>query len=373
MIGDVVNKLVRELDGLVSEENLGQPFFSTHNYRPYSFDRSYFKPITPVDSKKKLAFIDGGNRELVGAPNFSIQLNRIYFNIFQGRQRVHKTRIPQRIEFFTVTFTVFKTDEIFFNTEIFPVLELYHERLPRAVDLSFSSTDRQIMMGESRADITRVATLARRFAEWEYTKHIVENELSCGDVIVMDGTLRTMFKNESNYANAAYEVAKRKGVFFSGLSKTSRLFTNTGLSLLGAVRKMAADNEVGPTWYYYPIAKSLSPKHQGTIIIVKLNEQSKRVFNYELYTEQVETMDREIMNEVLNQLCINSSDVSFPGYPYGLIDADDNARVRGEEVEMYKILLFSEISKLGSWAKFSRHMESTDAHEVLNMLKGGFE
>ena len=76
------------------------------------------------------------------------------------------------------------------------------------------------------------------------------------------------------------------------------------------------------------------------------------------------------INEILNQLCVNSCDVSFPGYPYGLIDADDNARVRGEDVQMYKILLLSEVSKLGSWPKFSRQIQSTDAHDVLNTLRG---
>jgi hypothetical protein len=371
MIGEVVKRLVKDLDELVSEEDLGQPFFSAHNYRPYPFDVNYFSPINSVESKRKSAFIDGGNRELVGAPNFSIQLNRVYFNIFHGKQRVLEMHIPQRIEFFSATFTTFKDDEIFFNTSIFSVPDIYNERLPDSADLSFSSTDRHVMIGVSRADITRVASIARRFAEWEYAKHIIKNELDSGDVIVMDGTLRTMFKNESKYANEAYEAAKRKGVVYSGLSKTSRLFTDTGLSLLGAVRKMATDTGVGPTWYYYPVAKSLSPEHQGTIIIVKLNEQSERVFNYELYAEQFEKMDNEEINEILSQLCINSCDASFPGYPYGLIDADDKARVRREDVQIYKVLLLSEVSKLGSWPKFSRHIQSTDAHDVLNMLKGG--
>ena len=373
MIGDVVKKLVKDLDGLVNEADLGQPFFSTRNYRPYSFDVNYFSPIIPVESNRKLAFIDGGNRELVGAPNFSIQLNRVYFNLFLGKQRVPVSHIPQRIEFYSVTFATFKDDEIVFNTSIFPILDIYNERLPDSEDLSFSSTDRRVMIGISRGDIARVASIARRFAEWEYAKHIVDNELDSGDGIVMDGTLRTVFKNESKYAHAAYGAAKRRGVFYSGLSKTSRLFTDTGLSLLGAVRKMAADTDVGSTWYYYPIAKSLSPEHQGTIIIVKLNEQSERVFNYELYAEQVEAMDTQEINEILSQLCTNSCDVSFPGYPYGLIDADDKARVRREEVEMHQILLLSEVSKLGSWSKFSRHIQSTDAHDVLNMLKGGVE
>lgn len=371
MISESIKNLIKDLDELVGEDDLGQPFLSSHNYRAYHFDVNYFRPITIVKSNSKLAFIDGGNRELIGAPNFSIQLNRIYFTVFQGQRRIPVMHIPQRIEFFSATFTRFKDDEIFFDTVIFPILDDFDELVPNSADLSFSSTDRRIMVGNARADISTVGSIARRFAEWEYARHIVENELDRGDVLIMDGTLRTVFRNESSYANTAYKAAKRKGVVYSGLSKTSRLFTSTGLSLLGAVRKMAVDAGIGSPWYYYPIAESLSPEHQGAIMIVKLNKQSNRVFNYEIYAEQLKGMEEGEINKILSQLYVNSCDVSFPGYPYGLIDADDNARVRGEQVQMYKVLLLSEVSRLGSWPKFSRHIQSTDAHDVLNMLKGG--
>jgi hypothetical protein len=367
---EVVRKLVEDLNGAVDEEDLGKPCLSSHNYETHPFDKSFFKPVHIVESKRKLAFIDGGNAELVGAPNFSIQLNRVYFNIFRGRKRINDTCIPQRVEFLSATVAAFRDDQIFFDTSIFPVLDIFKERLPDPADLSFDSTDRRITIGNSRADISRVASIARRFAEWEYAKHVVENELDQGDIIVMDGTLRTAFKNELDYARAAYEVAKSKGVIYSGLSKTSSLFTTTGLSLLGAVRKMATEVGVGPIWYYYPIARSLIPEHVAEIFIIKLHEESKRTFRYEINAEQVEALDDEEINEIFSQLCVNSCDTSFPGYPYGLIDADTNARVRQEEVQMYKMMLLSEVSKLGSWPKFSRHIESEDAHDILNMLRG---
>jgi len=370
MIGDVVRKLIEDLNMTVDEEDLGQPFLSSHNYRAFPFDKDFFKPISVVSSNRKLAFVDGGNNEIVGAPNFSIQLNRVYFNVFQGRQRISDTNILQCIEFFSATFSTFRDDQIFFDTSTFPVLDIFKDRLPRPADLSFNSTDRRLMIGNSRADIARVASIARRFAEWEYAKHVVENELDEGDIVIMDGTLRTAFANESKYARAAYEVAKNRGVIYSGLSKTSRLFTTAGLSLLGAIRKMAIDVGIGPVWYYYPIAESLSPEHEAAIFIVKLHEQSKRTFRYEIHAEQAEELKQSEINEVLSQLSINSCDVSFPGYPYGLIDADNNARVRYEEIQMYKMMLLSEVSKLGSWSKFSRHIESEDAHDILNVLRG---
>ena len=60
-----------------------------------------------------------------------------------------------------------------------------------------------------------------------------------------------------------------------------------------------------------------------------------------------------------------------PGYPYGLIDADDNARVKGDEAEANRIMILSEISSRGLWKKFQRYFHSSDAHDILNFLKGG--
>jgi len=370
MISEVVKKVVKDLDGMMGESELGEPFLSSHNYRTHPFNVEHFKPISFVKSDRKIAFVDGGNRELLAAPNFSVQLNRVYFNIFEGRRRIQNSSMPQAVEFFSVTFAVFKNNQIFFDTSIFPVDDKFSGLMPSESDLSFSSADRRLMVGSSRADISRVASIARRFAEWRFSRHVVENELERGDVLVMDGALRTAFVNESKYAGEAYKIAKKRGVIYSGLSKTSRLFTTTGLSLLGAVRKLAENSEVGPLWYYYPIADSLSPEHEAAFFIVKLHEQAQRVFRYEIYGEQAKDLTPGEINEVLCQFHVNSCDASFPGYPYGLIDADANARVRYDEVETYRVMLLSEVSKLGSWSKFSRHMQSEDAHSILNMLMG---
>ncbi len=287
MSSEIARKLIQSLNALINEDELGDPFLSSHNYRAYPLSVEHFNPIKVV---------------------------------------------------------------------------------PNPTDLSFSSMDRRLMVGNSRADISRVASIARRFAEWEFAKHVIMKEIDEGDVLVMDGTLRTAFTNESRYARGAYAAAKSKGVLYTGLSKTSRLFTTTGLSLTGAVRKLAGD-AIASIWYYYPVAESLSPEHEAAIFIVKLNGQSQRVFRYEIQADQSKSLDSEGMNEVFSQLSINASDLSFPGYPYGLIDADDNARVRDAELEAYRVMLLSEISKLGSSSKFLRQMQSIDTHGALNLIR----
>ena len=370
MMSDVVQKVVQNLDQVMAEKSLGKPYLSSHNYRAQDFNRSFFKPINIVNSRKRLAFVDGGNQELVGAPNFSIQVNRVCFNLFEGRKRIHDERIPHKTEFFSTTFAVFKEEKIFYDTSIFPVASAFSALVPNEDDLSFDSTDRRLMVGTARADIARVASIARRFAEWTFARHVVENWLEEGDVLVMDGTLRTAFQNESKYSKEAFRIANSKGVVYSGFAKTSRLLTTTGLSLIGALQKLAADAKAGPIWHYYPIAESLSPEHEASIFIVKLNENSNRIYRYEIQAEQAKRLEADLLNEVLSQLSLNSVDASFPGYPYGLMDVDANARVRYDEVETYRIMFLSEISKMGSWQKFLRHMQADDAHTVLNSLRG---
>jgi hypothetical protein len=369
LIGEVVKIVAQHLDHQVVEQELGDPFLSSHNYRPYPLNGSYFTPIRRVETNRRLAFIDGGNQELIGAPNFSVQLNRAYFNIFTRTKMTQPKSLLNKIEFLSITHADFRKDQIYYHTSTFPVDEKCAEFIPESSDLSFNSADRRIMVGNARADIARVASIGRRFAEWQYARHIIEKELGGEDILVMDGTLRTAFTNESKYARAVYAVAKERGVLCTGLSKTSRLFTTTGLSLLGAVRRLALNSEVSPMWYYYPVADSLSPDHEAAIFLLKLSEQSQRIFRFEIHAGQAKFLSPEDLNEVFSELSLNASDLSFPGYPYGLIDADDNARVRFGELETYRVLLLSEISKLGSAAKFVRHMESTDAHGVLNGLR----
>jgi hypothetical protein len=369
MFSDVLDRLVDDLDQYVGETDLGNPFFPGSGYKAYPFSVENFREIKPAESGRKTAFIDGGNQEVVGAPNFSVQINRVFFNIFQDKKRVLERGIPRRIEFFSVTFSRFRQDEIFYDTSIFPVSEEFEGFLPDVKDLSFSSMDRSVMQGNLRADISLVSSISRRFAEWEFSKHVIENELEEKDVIVLDGTLQTAFTNESKYSNAVYELAKKKNVIVTGLTKTCGLFTTTGLSLLGAARKFANNNNISyPMWYYYPVAEAFSPIHEAVILLVKLNPMTERIFRFEIYRDQAKKLSIKEIGEIMASLSNNSADITFPGYPYGLIDADSNARVRSDEMQRYKYALLSAMSKKGIWEKLARHIQARDAHDKLNEI-----
>ena len=370
MLNEIISDLVAKLNESLDERDIGDPYFDKKEYHAYPFVKGNFHKIDGCTASRKMVFIDGGNQELLGAPNFSIQLNRIYFNIFKGTNRITQTRLPHKIEFFSITYSILKNDKIQYETSTFPINEEWKDYLPSQSDLSFSSKDRTVTSGTMRDDLQRVASISRRFAEWKYSSIVVERLLTENDILIIDGTLQTAFTNEDKYIGRVKENTTKNGVIFSGLSKSSSLFTTTGLSLLGSLFKLTDDWKLDfGTWYYYPIAEGLVSGHSAIIFILKLHERANHIFRYEVDKEQVKRMNEAELYDVFSNLAGISLDATLPGYPYGLIDADDNARVRNNEIETYRIMVLSELSKRGLWNKFARHIRSTDAHEILNLLK----
>jgi hypothetical protein len=78
----------------------------------------------------------------------------------------------------------------------------------------------------------------------------------------------------------------------------------------------------------------------------------------------------ETLNEILNLFCSNSSDPSFPGYPYGSIDVDLFSRVSQNELDYYRALVRSQISNLNKQNKYIPHIRAGDAHNLLNTIAG---
>ena len=368
MSADVSKRVAEFLDLEIEERDLGQPYFGNPDYETLPFPTANFVPIQDMEPSIRTAFVDGGNHEMIGAPNFSVQMNRVYFNIFKGRERILPKSLPRKVEFYSATTANYRDDGIYYDTSVFPLKPEFGGFVPDQL-LSFSSLDRTVTIGSQRADIQHVASVARRFAEWEFAKHVIEEELEKGDMIVHDGSLQTSLTNEYKYLARAVEATVNKGVIFAGISKTSTLFTTTGLSLLGAVQKLAEDYAVKGPWCLQ-IAKVANVLHNAFIYVVKLHESARYVFRYEIYGEQARRMSEEDFCRVTSALASNSKDISFPGYPYGLIDADNFARVSGDEIDAYRVPLMSEISKHGKWKKMSRHICSGDAHGVLDLLKG---
>ncbi len=139
---NILRRVLEKLSGQVKKSRLGTPFFGQSQYNPHPLSRDNFASIESVKSDRKIAFLDGGNQEIIGAPNFSIQINRIYFCIFDGDKRIPSVTIPNKIEYFSAIYSVFRDRQIHYDTIILPIDNGYSNYIPNERDLSFNSMDR---------------------------------------------------------------------------------------------------------------------------------------------------------------------------------------------------------------------------------------
>jgi len=353
----VVERIIEALEEDVSRE-LGRPYLQSGDYKVYDFNKDNFKLLRDVEPRL-MAFVDGGNNTILEAPTFSLQINRIYFNLFKGRERqMPSSQIPEKIEFLSY-FNVWESEDgQVGKVRIFPLSEEHREYLPREKDLIVTLPGPPDFYQRSR-----MFSVARRFAEWSFSAHIIEEELDDGDILVKDGSLQTSFEGENNYLHRVMKTAYKRGVNLAGLSKTSTLSTDTGNSLIASIKKFAEYNNYD-RWCYYPIAKEMveDKERPGSIIMaVKLHELTEYIFRMDLFK-----VDHDEV-EIVSAIGENTVDPTFPGYPYGLIDADLNARVRMDEVKIYKTRILSGLSE-DILKELKSHIRALDAHERLNMI-----
>lgn len=358
---DPVKNLVGELGRYLSEKDHHDIVLNNGKGRQFEIIPSEFAEIPENSNPKKIAFVDGGDGPLEESPNYLITMNRIYFSIFQGKKRV-KPKMQPRMQFFSCVISDVSLDKgekkITYNTMLFTHNSEDKSLLPTESDLTSSTESSSILQG------SRLNSLARRFAEWQLAIRVVENELESGDVLVMDGSLQTGFKNESKYANRLYELAKSKKVIVCGLAKTSRLITESGDPLLARISEISSG--INFKKWYIRIAEEVSADDEGFMLVAKFHPKSNFVYRFEILREQFLEMNKEEIEAVLSSVAENSSDISMLGYPYGAIDADRFAQVRVNELGMYRGLMLAERLKNPEWKRLGKYSESVAAHDVLN-------
>ena len=358
---DPLKKLIEELGTQLSQKEHSDVVLNNGKGRRFPITPSEFSEIRSVRNPKKVAFVDGGDGSLEESPNFLITINRVYFSLFQGKKRIRPKANP-RVQFFScVTSSVSAVNgakKVRYSTRLFPHAPEDRKFLPSESDLSSNTEGASILQG------ARLNSLGRRFAEWQLAIHVVESELESGDMLVMDGSLQTGFRDETKYANRLYDLALERGVTVCGLAKTSRLITESGDPLLARVAEIAED--VPYEKWYVKIAEEVSPDDRGFMLVVKFHPKSRFVFRFEILREQFEKMSGDELNSILGSLAENSQDVAMVGYPYGAIDADRFAQVRLDELSMYKGFILSEMLKRPEWSRLQKYSASLGAHDVLN-------
>ncbi len=335
---NLINRLLSRIN---NRSNLIDEYisFSDKSYKPIRLDKNNFHKINKTEKNKKIAFIDGGNAELLNLANLSLQLVRVYYNIFNKNKKIDS----KRFDFYVLVEAVDKNGEINYSVDIAP--DTFLDKL------LFDSFDETIREGNHRINISKVGEVVRRFLELHFASVITDN-LGNGDIIVLDGSLKASITNENKFFSALFEKALKKGIIITALSKTCTYLTNNGNSAISAI------NSISPSgcWYYHPVAEISSEEHQADMFFVKLNEKSKYTFRFEVFKKNKYEID-----SILDLLVNNSKDPVFLGYPYGLIDADKFARVSNNEKGYLKTMLMVKLKR-------EDLEKQSDAHKILDSI-----
>ena len=376
---------------------------------------SGFVGIRPDPSPpRRAAFVDGGNGVLAEAPDYLIVLNRVYYSVFRG---VEKLGLRGRMEDGdqgngrdgdgstrqkTTTFlscvlphagdaatrgcardgnddsngdddgdddgddgSASPPEPLKFDTRIYPYGQGFLGCLPdRDALLSISDGKTTALDGSAP-----LASLARRLAEIRLATRIASDELGPGDILVLDGSLQTSLDVERQYASLLYDTAARRGVIVCGLAKTTRLLTESGEPLLARASEIAA--KAGHDRWYVPVAEGMFGDGLTSMLAAKLHPRSRFVFRVDVLCKQFREMDDGQRNAVFWSLAANSGDAAALGYPYGLIDADKHAQVRRKEAAMYRRSLYSRMEGRPERRRvLERHPDSIIFHDILNRVTG---
>jgi hypothetical protein len=321
--------------------------------RPYAVNKDNFHTIKEFCSGKKLCFVDGGNSEIAAAANFSVQ----FIRIAAVTMHLNKTISAKRAEFFALCRAAAPNattpenggQKYFCSTHFVSKDTLNLPGLSFPADTANSARE--------GSELSAIGNNVRRLAEIEIARQAVVG-LEDGDILVLDGTLEAKTALEAEYLDRLYEAAKKKDVLVMSVAKTTTLLTEKGNSASVMLFKMGPKT----AWYYYPIADINNPMHKAALLFAKLHHKSAYAFRVEAYKEQLPMVE---MDKVIGFFAYNSKDLSFPGYPYGLIKADRTARVSEKEKAMLKARLGM---LLESKADIVPYLASLGAHDVLDRI-----
>jgi len=334
---------------------------------PITADRIF--QIPKSEEYFKLGFVDGGNASIINSADFNISFHRIAGALFRAKDFIPMSSIPKLIEFYTATILNPKSEgSLEYITKFFPIEPEHHEFLPDK-DIIIDIKDDSIRRGRFQPKIENFGSIARRFAEWSYAKELIDQELEEGDIFCKDGSLQTGFKGEIRLAQQLFQKALEKNVFVTGLSKSCRLVTNKGDALISIINLVGETKFPEIPWYYYPIFQITRADNQADLFFVKLHKLAYCPFRFDIYLEQSNNLDQKQKENIISNLSANAIDLSFPGYPYGLIKVDQMSRVAYREVDGQKIMVLSEFDK-NYYKKFILpRLRSVDAHDILNKIR----
>lgn len=347
------------------------PFGESEKESGFEISQDRIFEIPHLKEFRTLGFVDGGSGVILKGADFSISLNRVAGALYRNREMKSLNVVPSIIEFYTTTILEPLDDgEMAYHIQMFPRESKYSEFLPFDNEIVLPMKEVRMLMGfRILPEIERFGAVAMRFAEWKYAAKMIKNELNEGDILIRDGSLQTGFKGEILLFRKLYTAAMKKQVFLTGLSKSCRLLTMRGESLISLIDIIGSSKFPKTPWYYHPIYQITKADNLADVYFIKLHEHARSPFRFDIFLDQSQNLSQQEKEEIISNIASNVTDLSFPGYPYGLIKVDQLSRVSSRELEPQKIQLLSEFDPEIFNTYIKPRIRAVDAHDLLNQIR----
>lgn len=204
------------------------------------------------------------------------------------------------------------------------------------------------------AEPAKAAEAVRRLAELHAAIKAVEGADEKGRFLVLDGTLETFSAKEKEAMVKLAKEAKERKVVVGAVAKTCSLLTEKGEALISAAEEASCGKEG-----YIMVAEGKSESHTAAIAVARLNKSAGHLF-------RIETASRDDLDSLISALKMQSNDLAFPGYPYGLVMADRFARVSNAEAELEKAKIIATAD--AEMKKMLWQEKAMNAHSILDRM-----
>jgi len=311
---------------------------SVSKEKSVSIKKEKFIELKKINSNKKIAFIDGGNAQIMGCSAFSIQSIKAKAVYYLGKKRIDVKGCE---------FTCLAS----FSDKGFLIKTNPVQKIPNSISNIYQAEEEKSYVNSQK--IANICGYVRRLSEINLALEISGNDSA--EIIVLDGSLESFNLEEKKIMEKLESSCIKNNILCIGLSKSTGIISNANRPISFTLNEKTNLK----TWLY------LDEEIENNNIVtgfIKLNDKSDNIFRLDLFKSQKEKVLKEI-----NDLLEISSDPVFLGYPYGLIDADEEARISETEIEEQ---LVEFIIKFGEfWPIVEKAMKSTDSHKILDKIR----
>ena len=349
-------QLVEKIVSIASLSHAGQSVSASLDKSRYAIrniTEEDFLPMPTQEHVKHALYVDAGNAEIFSSPRACLHAIRVYATLYQDNKRSWS----KSSEFYFYARLEKGTNDAKSPNIILEVLPgkgdfMLDRSLMRIQD---NDDEEAYSKGRIEGELAHYVDVARRFSEITLAQRLLK-DIPDGSMVVFDGTLEAFYKGEAALLADLYSEAALKNVTICSLAKTSGMLSTDGYIM--SEHLMAMKPAAAGSWHV-EVASSGSHIHNAIIMFARLHTKSKHAFKLEICG--FGTHDK---NKVLSCLSANSKDIAFPGYPYGLVDADRHARISNREAEYYRTVFMARAGKL--WYGIEAQLKSVNAHSILD-------